>query len=112
MGEYSRRWEEVSQDQASRIFVKETKEELERLKDMIQIPRLPEPDCVVCGKESQIRCSKCKEEFYCSRECQVAHWGKHKKMCKLLCDAARTKVPGAVTSVNAVEEIAGEVVGK
>ncbi|GFH61299.1 hypothetical protein CTEN210_17775 [Chaetoceros tenuissimus] len=27
-------------------------------------------------------CSKCKKSYYCSRECQVAHWPKHKSYCK------------------------------
>ena len=31
-------------------------------------------------------CSKCKKGFYCSRECQVAHWPKHKHLCKHNCE--------------------------
>lgn len=27
--------------------------------------------CPKCNKEASKRCSKCKSEFYCSRECQV-----------------------------------------
>lgn len=36
---------------------------------------------VVTGK---LQCSKCKSAVYCGRECQVAHWPEHKKICKSL----------------------------
>ena len=29
-------------------------------------------------------CQKCKTSNYCGRECQVAHWTKHKELCKSL----------------------------
>ena len=39
-----------------------------------------------CGKvETSHRlfkkCAKCKQECYCSRECQVAHWKQHRRQC-------------------------------
>ncbi|GFH61297.1 hypothetical protein CTEN210_17773 [Chaetoceros tenuissimus] len=35
-------------------------------------------------------CSKCKKAFYCSRECQVAHWPKHKGLCKHNCEVTKS----------------------
>jgi len=42
------------------------------------------PKCVVCGEQAAKRCSKCRQEWYCRRECQVQHWSKHKTVCELL----------------------------
>ena len=40
--------------------------------------------CTVCQKkhEKMKKCSQCKNAYYCSRECQVKDWKKHKKVCK------------------------------
>jgi len=37
--------------------------------------------CCVCMKPATSRCSACKSAWYCSRECQVLHYPKHKKLC-------------------------------
>lgn len=37
--------------------------------------------CQRCNSESTSRCSKCKTAKYCSRECQVSDWSKHKQTC-------------------------------
>jgi len=45
----------------------------------------PDPDtapCDVCGKRTETTCRKCWVAWYCSRECQVEAWKKHKKECK------------------------------
>eukprot|EP01117_Protostelium_nocturnum_P012304 TRINITY_DN452_c0_g1_i1.p1 TRINITY_DN452_c0_g1~~TRINITY_DN452_c0_g1_i1.p1 ORF type:complete len:533 (+),score=183.36 TRINITY_DN452_c0_g1_i1:153-1601(+) len=34
------------------------------------------------NKDPQNKCSQCKSTFYCSRECQVGDWKRHKKECK------------------------------
>ena len=38
-------------------------------------------------------CSKCKQVFYCSRECQLLHWPVHKPECKKIV-AARAAAEG------------------
>ena len=40
--------------------------------------------CNNCNKtfEKLLKCSKCKKVKYCSRECQIADWKKHKKNCE------------------------------
>uniref|UniRef100_A0A1Q3FT13 Putative zinc finger mynd domain-containing protein 10 n=1 Tax=Culex tarsalis TaxID=7177 RepID=A0A1Q3FT13_CULTA len=40
--------------------------------------------CSTCRKPAEKRCSKCESVFYCSRECQVADWPRHKELCHQL----------------------------
>ncbi|KAL3320906.1 Zinc finger MYND domain-containing protein 10 [Cichlidogyrus casuarinus] len=42
------------------------------------------PCCVVCGEAASKRCSRCRQEWYCRRQCQVEHWPKHKSACDVL----------------------------
>lgn len=37
--------------------------------------------CERCGKPAPQKCGRCKEATYCSKECQVAAWPEHKKVC-------------------------------
>src|SRR4051812_30407948 len=37
-----------------------------------------------CGKPGDKRCGRCKAIGYCSKECQVADFLNHKKICKML----------------------------
>eukprot|EP00162_Nutomonas_longa_P022538 comp5693_c0_seq1/m.5216 comp5693_c0_seq1/g.5216 ORF comp5693_c0_seq1/g.5216 comp5693_c0_seq1/m.5216 type:complete len:296 (-) comp5693_c0_seq1:35-922(-) len=45
---------------------------------------LEKPICANCGRGAVKRCSRCKMEWYCGRECQVKAWTKHKTVCDLL----------------------------
>ncbi|XP_062503160.1 zinc finger MYND domain-containing protein 10-like isoform X2 [Corticium candelabrum] len=44
------------------------------------------PKCALCGQEASKRCSRCQNEWYCGRECQVKHWTKHKIACNMMTD--------------------------
>jgi zinc finger MYND domain-containing protein 10 len=49
------------------------------------------PQCGKCGKPATKRCSRCKNEWYCSRACQVADWTRHKPSCDTVFDDLKTK---------------------
>jgi len=40
--------------------------------------------CIFCKqkKTSMNRCKQCKNALYCSRECQINHWPKHREVCR------------------------------
>ena len=42
--------------------------------------------CFACAKPTTSCCGKCKIARFCSRECQITEWPKHKKLCR---DAAK-----------------------
>jgi len=62
------------------------------------LPELPEKVhyCSVptCTKKSTSRCSKCKQAWYCSTECQKQDWPKHKTECALLARPAKAESEG------------------
>ena len=39
--------------------------------------------CDGCGKLATQRCSRCKNVWYCSRECQLKQWKGHKALCEI-----------------------------
>lgn len=41
----------------------------------------PKKICPVCNEKATKRCGRCQNIYYCSKECQVNHWKKHKKTC-------------------------------
>jgi hypothetical protein len=51
-------------------------------------PILPALTCAFCKKtEPPMRCSRCKSIFYCDRQCQRAHWRRHKRECVVAPDS-------------------------
>jgi hypothetical protein len=47
---------------------------------------MEDPKCATCGKEATNRCSKCKSEWYCGRDCQIKRWKQHKEVCAKLAE--------------------------
>ena len=45
---------------------------------------MEDPKCADCGALATQRCSKCKQAWYCSRDCQLRQWKQHKPICSIL----------------------------
>ncbi|XP_015273345.1 PREDICTED: zinc finger MYND domain-containing protein 10 [Gekko japonicus] len=95
--ENSGKWQAIAKHQVNNMF-SPSEEELRSQAcrwaqtynlDVIEALVPDKPKCVVCGSEAAKRCSRCQNEWYCRRECQVQHWQKHKKACNLMADALK-----------------------
>ena len=75
---------EIAAWQVKNVFREESREELMKLAksaNVIDENSWQVPKCPVCEKIADQRCSGCRRVFYCSRDCQVSHWQKHKTIC-------------------------------
>ncbi|XP_068838708.1 zinc finger MYND domain-containing protein 10 isoform X2 [Capricornis sumatraensis] len=59
--------------------------------DVLEAVAPERPRCAYCSAEASKRCSRCQNEWYCCRECQVKHWEKHGKACVLAAQGDRAK---------------------
>ena len=50
---------------------------------------MEEPICEECGEPATQRCSRCKLAWYCSRDCQMRQWKKHKKLCNMFVEKSK-----------------------
>ncbi|XP_068109077.1 zinc finger MYND domain-containing protein 10 isoform X2 [Hyperolius riggenbachi] len=57
--------------------------------DVMETLSPDKPKCGACGADASKRCSRCQNEWYCNRQCQVKHWQKHKKACGLVSEAMK-----------------------
>jgi hypothetical protein len=55
---------------------------------ILRKPTFEQPCCSWCGNAPDVSegtlkyCSQCEHVFYCSRQCQMFHWARHKLECK------------------------------
>jgi hypothetical protein len=57
----------------------------DELKAALRLPAEKRRRCAHCEKTTFAKlqkCSACRKVYYCNRECQVAHWKRHKPACK------------------------------
>lgn len=81
-------FKKIAAMQAITFFAKNTqqaKEDMDRMlklyTDDVYEDFMEDPLCQVCGTIATQRCSRCKNVWYCSRECQLKQWKEHKAMC-------------------------------
>jgi len=60
--------------------------------------------CAQCLKDGGKKCSRCSSVFYCSRECQEAHFPKHKAECKKLSSQSSPASPARGISIPIVSD--------
>ncbi|KAL7058926.1 hypothetical protein AAHC03_013600 [Spirometra sp. Aus1] len=79
------RWSDAfTEENVEAIFGSSASEQTDANNDSFQHPLFPPARCVVCGEMASKRCSRCRQEWYCRRECQVKHWPRHKQACDLI----------------------------
>lgn len=84
-------WNEIAAYQVANFFRPGNESNNEDLQRMMKLYSsdvfedfMEDPKCAECGKIATQRCSKCKNAWYCSRDCQLRQWKAHKPMCLLL----------------------------
>ena len=48
--------------------------------------------CLVCYKDSKLRCNKCSRAYYCGRDHQMGHWPSHAHWCNTTKNASMTDI--------------------
>lgn len=91
-----RNWREIAKHQAEKYFCKDPeghKEDMKRMMDLytsdVFEDFMEDPKCTECGKVATQRCSKCKNAWYCSRDCQLRQWKTHKPMCTIVSESIK-----------------------
>lgn len=71
-------WNEIAIYQARNFFNSDAKQAKDDIARMVKLYSsevfedfMEDPRCVDCGKPATQRCSKCKNAWYCSRDCQL-----------------------------------------
>ncbi|XP_065891273.1 zinc finger MYND domain-containing protein 10-like [Dysidea avara] len=83
-------WRKIADQQRKKLFLPSDSDLQQQAKrwveacnwDVLETLSGDAPKCAQCGQTSAMkRCSRCRSEWYCGRECQVKHWKKHKPFC-------------------------------
>eukprot|EP00051_Salpingoeca_urceolata_P030802 m.9616 g.9616 ORF g.9616 m.9616 type:complete len:446 (-) comp3562_c0_seq1:26-1363(-) len=93
------KWGSIADYQLKTVFSDDPallKQQAQRLAETYNLDALEnllpdDPKCTVCGAPASNRCSRCQNEWYCRRQCQVEHWPKHKASCDLVRESAKGK---------------------
>ncbi|XP_066590949.1 zinc finger MYND domain-containing protein 10 isoform X2 [Prorops nasuta] len=84
---YHKKWKKLAKIQSTHIFTKDVASIASAARilsdayDLDKIDCIERKKCFLCEEPAKNRCSKCKEAWYCGRECQVLDWDCHKDIC-------------------------------
>ncbi|KAL6255736.1 hypothetical protein P5V15_012980 [Pogonomyrmex californicus] len=90
---HHKKWKKLARHQSKYLFttdtdyIKDAAQILSDVYDLDKLDRIETKKCSLCQELSKKRCSRCKEVWYCSRECQVKDWENHKKTCNMITEA-------------------------
>lgn len=90
---YRGKWNDIALKQAELLFRKDHEAMMDIAKTISGsysnealefFDQQGETICGNCGKGASKKCSRCKGEWYCGRECQLQRWALHKDICDQL----------------------------
>lgn len=87
-------YETTSKSILENSFVKgDKKTEMELISEIYNVDNIEyfmdDPKCANCGKDASNRCSRCKQEWYCGKDCQKLRWKEHKGFCAKLANLTK-----------------------
>ena len=87
----NRDWPAIAAYQLKNFFNKDANDPAAEMASLLKLygsdiyeQFMEDPKCAECGDPASQRCSKCKNEWYCTRECQLKRWKQHKELCNIL----------------------------
>ncbi|OEH79336.1 zinc finger mynd domain protein [Cyclospora cayetanensis] len=109
--EHSHEWEALAATARRHLCSNRTEDQQQALRgiaDVIQAKiEMVIAKCRRCGRKATKRCSRCRFEAYCSKECQQADWSVHRHTCKPAVAPTAAGGKGGKEEAGAAEEGAG-----
>lgn len=101
-----KRWRAIAEHQNTKVFNPDQKTlqaQAARLAqtydlDVLESMLPDDPKCAKCGEPASMRCSRCRGEWYCRRQCQVEAWKAHKSICNMICKADKEAAEAAASA--------------